>query len=81
MFLIQAFDSEKKFASDPFTTTYTSLKFKEDTVRLNLPVDGITVKDGNWKILPLVPPRVRITEGYYTNFSCTHIYARILLYI
>ena len=78
MFLIQAFDSEKKFASDPFTTTYTSLKFKEDTVRLDLPVDGVTVKDGNWRILPLVPPRVSIlTEGYYTKCTCAHI--RILL--
>ena len=60
MFHIQAFDSEKNLGSNPFTTTYTSLKVVEDTVRLDLPVDGVTVEDGNWKILPLVPPRVSL---------------------
>ena len=59
IFILQAFDSEKKFASSgPFTTTYTAIKFKEDTVRLDLPVSGVTMEDGNWKIRPLVPPRV-----------------------
>ena len=69
MFRIQAFDRENNLGSNRFTTTYTSLKVMGDTVRLDLPVDGVTVEDGNWKILPLAPPRVslviRITETYY----------------
>ena len=57
----QEFDSKKKVTSDQFTPSLL-LEFKEDTVRLDLPVSGITVE--NWKIQPLVPPRVSYMYMY-----------------